>query len=174
MLVGDYTEVEDRSAQKTLEKLKFAQPDCLDIEKRTKEGKPDSRTLGAMRAIQQAMLADNSPKKKRGPMRNAFITTNPLLPDEYFVPQGVDRLVLDMNEPVKYSLLDCPGKYTVKVATFTGASSSIKSRSKTSKRKASPSRVNWPTPPTRRIALRWRCGKRGTKRTSSTIDMRVW
>ena len=53
-------------------------------------------------------------------MRNAFITTNPLLPDEYFVPKGLDRLVLEMNEPVKYSLLDCPGKYTVKIATFTG------------------------------------------------------
>lgn len=120
VLVGDFTDVEDRQAQKTLEKLKFAQPDCLDIQKRAKEGKPDSRTLGAMRAIQQAMLADSSPKKKRGPMRNAFITTNPLLPDEYFVPKGIDRLVLEMNEPVKYCLLDCPGKYTVKVATFTG------------------------------------------------------
>ncbi len=70
--------------------------------------------------IQQAVLPEGNPKKKRGPMRNAFITTNPLLPDEYFVPKGIDRLVLEMNEPVKFSLLDCPGKYTVKVATFTG------------------------------------------------------
>ena len=53
-------------------------------------------------------------------MRKAFITTNPLLPDEYFAPKGIDRLVLEMNQPVKFSLLDCPGKYTVKVATFTG------------------------------------------------------
>jgi hypothetical protein len=66
------------------------------------------------------VLPENSVRKKRGPMQNAFITTNPLLPDEYFVPKGIDRLVLEMNEPVKFSLLDCPGKYTVKVATFTG------------------------------------------------------
>jgi hypothetical protein len=55
-----------------------------------------------------------------GPMKLAFITTNPLLPDEYFRPQGVDRFVARLNEGVKHSLLKCPGKYTVKVATFTG------------------------------------------------------
>src|SRR4029078_465298 len=47
--------------------------------------------------------------------------TNPLLPKEYFVTPGVDRLVLEMNEGVSHSLLDCPGKYTVKVATLNGA-----------------------------------------------------
>jgi len=120
VLVGDYPSVDDRAAQKTLEKLKFAQPECLDLEKRAKEGKPDSRTLGRLRMIQQAVLPESSARKKRGPMGNAFITTNPLLPDEYFVPKGVDKLVLEMNAPVKFSLLDCPGKYTVKVATFTG------------------------------------------------------
>ncbi len=53
-------------------------------------------------------------------MRNAFITTNPLLPPDYYAPKGVDKLVLDMNKGVKWSLLDCPGRYTVKVATFGG------------------------------------------------------
>jgi len=120
VLVGDYSEVDDSSAQKTLDKLKYLQPDCLNLEKRAQEGKPDSRTLGRLRAIQQAVMPETSAQKKRGPMRNAFITTNPLLPDEYFVPKGADRLVLDMNKPVKFSLFDCPGKYTVKVATFTG------------------------------------------------------
>lgn len=120
VLVGDFPTVDDRAAQKTLDKIKYAQPDCLDIEKRTREGKPDSRTLGRLRMIQQAVLPDNNERKKRGPMRNAFLTTNPLLPDEYFVPKGIDPLVLEMNKPVKYCLLDCPGKYTVKVATFTG------------------------------------------------------
>jgi hypothetical protein len=120
VLVGDFPSVDDRTAQKTLEKLKLARPDCLDVEKRAQQGKPDARTLGSLRMIQQAVLPDSSPRKKRGPMRHAFLTTNPLLPDEYFAPKGVDRLVLEMNEPVKFSLLECPGKYTVKVATFTG------------------------------------------------------
>jgi hypothetical protein len=120
VLVGDFASVDDRTAQKTLEKLKVAKPDSLDTDKRVQQGKTDARTLGSVRMIQQAMLPDRSERKKRGPMRHAFLTTNPLLPDEYFAPKGVDRLVLDMNEPVKFSLLDCPGRYTVKVATFTG------------------------------------------------------
>jgi hypothetical protein len=48
------------------------------------------------------------------------VVTNPLLPPEYFVPKGVDKLVLEMNREVPHSLLDCPEPYTVKVATFTG------------------------------------------------------
>ena len=53
-------------------------------------------------------------------MSKAFITTNPLLPAEYYVPKGVDQFVIDMNRHVEHSLLDCPGRYTVQVAHFTG------------------------------------------------------
>ena len=50
-----------------------------------------------------------------------FITRNPLLPEEYFVAKtGLDELVVKMNKNVKYSLLDCPGRYTVQVAHFSG------------------------------------------------------
>ena len=47
VLVGDYPSIDDHAAQKTLQKIKLLQPDCLDLEKRAKQGKPDSRTLGA-------------------------------------------------------------------------------------------------------------------------------
>lgn len=119
VLVGDFPEINER-AQKVLEKIKYAHPDCLDVEKRLAEGKTDSRSLGRLRAIQQAVMPETAMKKHKGPMSHAFITTNPLLPDEYFVPKGVDNLVKEMNAPVEYSLLKCPGKYTVKVATFRG------------------------------------------------------
>ena len=60
-------------------------------------------------------------RRQTGPLAHAFITRNPLLPEDYFVPKGgVDDLVLKINKNVKYSLLDCPGKYTVQVAHFTG------------------------------------------------------
>jgi len=36
------------------------------------------------------------------------------------VPRGVDSLVMSMNKGVKYSLLECPSKYSVRVATFRG------------------------------------------------------
>ena len=54
-------------------------------------------------------------------MGHAFITTNPMLPPDYYAPKnGIDELVLRMNKDVTHSLLDCPGKYTVQVAHFMG------------------------------------------------------
>ena len=55
-------------------------------------------------------------------MRRAFIARNPTIPKEYFVGAGIDPFVLNMNKGVKYSLLDCPAKYTVRVASFRGES----------------------------------------------------
>jgi len=120
VLVGDFSAVDDPAARKMLEKIKYAHPDCLDVEKRLAEGKTDSRSLGRLRMIQQSVMPETAKKKHKGPMSHAFITTNPLLPDEYFAPKGVDKLVQEMNGPVEFSLLKCPGKYTVKVATFKG------------------------------------------------------
>ena len=81
-----------------------------------------TKTLTGWRMIQkQVYEAIGSEKKKKGPMGHAFITTNPLLPPDYFTPKsGIDELVVAMNKGVPYSLLDCPGKYTVQVATFKG------------------------------------------------------
>jgi hypothetical protein len=53
-------------------------------------------------------------------MGHAMITTNPKLGKDFFVPQGIDPLVVEANKGVEHSLLDCPGKYTVQVATFRG------------------------------------------------------
>jgi len=116
VLVGDYPSVDDPEAQETLRKIKYCQPDCLAL----KEGKPTSRNLAGLRWIQSALLLDDNERKKKGPMGHAFVTTNPLLPTEYFAPKGLDPLVIKANEGVEHSLLDCPGKYTVQVAHFTG------------------------------------------------------
>ena len=67
-------------------------------------------------------------------MGHAFITTNPLLPADYYAPRkGIDELVLRMNKGVTHSLLDCPGKYTVQVAHFMGRWSSTSGRSRRSR-----------------------------------------
>lgn len=122
VLVGNYPSVDDPEAQRVLKKIKYMQPECLKLENRVKEGKKDSRTLGGFRLAQLAVYeVARSAKREKGPMRHAFITTNPLLPDEYFVPPGIDPLVEEINKPVKYSLLDCPGRYSCRVARFTGA-----------------------------------------------------
>ncbi len=120
VLVGDYPTVDDPEGQKVLKKLKYAEPESL----RVKDGEPTSQALATLRAFQKqikrATLPADSDELKRRPMGGAFIITNPLVPNEYFVPKGIDRFVEKMNEQVPHSLLDCPGKYTVQVATFTG------------------------------------------------------
>ncbi len=116
VLVGDFRSVDDPEGQRTLKKVKYLTPLTLDPEK----NKSTSQTLAGLRMMQRAVMPDGSDQKKRGPMGSAFMITNPLLPPEYFAPKGIDKLVLDMNKGVKHSLLDCKGKYTVKVATFTG------------------------------------------------------
>jgi hypothetical protein len=119
VLVGNYHGTDDPEAQKTLQKLKRAEPECL----KPAADKPTSQTLAALRTIQKMILPDDNEKKRQGPMGHAFVTTNPLLPADYYAPRkGIDELVLKMNKNVTHSLLDCPGKYTVLVANFTGQS----------------------------------------------------
>jgi hypothetical protein len=113
VVVGDYPAVDDPDAQKALAKIKYCRPKCLELDK----SKPTTRTLASWRLI--ASFASPEAEKK-GPMGHAFVTTNPLLPKDFYVPPGVDKFVVDINKDNKYSLLDCPGRYTVQVAHFAG------------------------------------------------------
>ena len=112
VLVGNYQAVDDAGAQKTLEKLKYCRPKCLELD----PSKPTARTLAGWRLYAKYASPE---KQRKGPLK-AFITTNPKVPQGYYVPQGLDPLVVEMNEPVEHSLLKCPGKFTVQVATFKG------------------------------------------------------
>jgi hypothetical protein len=117
VLVGNFSAADDPEAQKTMQKLKYTHPECLEI----KQNRPTNQSLAGWRMTQKKLQElVGSTKKGKGPMGHAFITTNPLLPKEFFVDMGIDPLVLEMNKEVTHSLLDCPGKYTVQVATFKG------------------------------------------------------
>jgi len=119
VLIGDFESAATPEAQKALKKVKYATPDTLDVNK----NKKTTQSLAGLRLMQQKIhkaAKGEDEWEKKGPMGHAFISTNPILPPEYFVPKGIDKLTLDMNKGAQYSLLDCPEKYTVKVATFTG------------------------------------------------------
>jgi hypothetical protein len=117
VLVGNYAAVDDQEAQETLRKLKFTFPKCLEVDERQQTNQSLAGWRMAQKRLQEAI---GSEKKQKGPMGHAFVTTNPLLPAEFFADPGIDPLVLEMNKDVEHSLLDCPGKYTVQVATFKG------------------------------------------------------
>ncbi|MCA9148795.1 MAG: hypothetical protein KDA92_05830 [Planctomycetales bacterium] len=114
VLVGDFSSVDDTDLQKTLSRIKYAQPECL-----SKSGEKTTRRFAGLREFQRRINQDDK-KKRKGPLRTAFATPNPMLPREFFAPKGVDSEVVKWNEGVKYSLLDCPGKFSVRVATFGG------------------------------------------------------
>lgn len=117
VLVGNYPSIDDPVAQRTLQTLKYAQPECLKVG----DGSRTNQSLAGWRLAQRKLQeAIGSEQKAKGPMGHAFLTTNPLLPDEQVQPGVVDELVVEMNREVPYSLLDCPGRYTVQVATFKG------------------------------------------------------
>lgn len=115
VLVGNFATVNDPAIEKTLKRIKYAQPQSLSLS----DDNPTTLRFAGLRARQKSINNDAA-KKSKGPLGQAFVTRNPLLPDEFFVPKGIDPLVEKMNKGVKYSLLDCAGKYSVRVATFRG------------------------------------------------------
>lgn len=115
VLVGDFPDASNETAQKALRRIKTMTPESIAI----KDGETTNLQLANWREI--CRWGTNN--KKRGPMGTAFLTTNPILPDEYFNPKGgLDPEVAEWNKPVEHSLLKCPGKFTLQVATFRGKS----------------------------------------------------
>ncbi len=115
VLVGEFPSIDDPDAQALLERVKTMQPNSLAV-----DGEKSAQSLAQFRQFQAAMLEKLGKQRPSGPMAQAFLSRNPLLPREYFVPRGVDKFVARMNDGVEHSLLDCPGRYTVQVATFHG------------------------------------------------------
>lgn len=116
VLVGEFAHIDDPEAQNILERVKTLEPEALKVE----TGEATAQSLIDVRQFHRALNQKLGRPVTRGPMGHAFLTRNPLLPKEYFVPQGVDPEVAKWNKDVEHSLLKCPGKYSIKVATFRG------------------------------------------------------
>jgi hypothetical protein len=118
VLVGEFPAIDDPEAKKILQQVKQVTPDTLKVD----AGEESAQSMALVRTIQNQVREKVNPQQKRGPMGHAFLTRNPMLPKEYFVPQGVDSEVAKWNEGVEHSLMKCPGKYSIRVATFRGRS----------------------------------------------------
>jgi len=114
VMVGNFSSVDDPELEKTLEKIKFAKPEVL-----AREGNSKTQRMATVRTLYK--FVDSNPlTKTKGPMGSAFVSRNPLLPKEYFAAQGLDPFLVQLNRDLPDSLLECPGKYSVRVATFRG------------------------------------------------------
>ncbi|WP_425616957.1 hypothetical protein NA78x_000622 [Anatilimnocola sp. NA78] len=123
VMVGNFESVNDPALEKTLAQIKVLKPAML-TQKTQQPGKQASsglsQPLDRIREYYQSLYKSGDARKLKGPMAKAFVTRNPLLPDEYFVAKGLDPFIVDLNKNIPHSLLRNPKKYSVKVATFRG------------------------------------------------------
>jgi hypothetical protein len=118
VMAGNFASIEDPGLTKTLDSIKHATPKVLD----PKYQENSSQRFLGLRTIYRAVTT-NAARKQKGPMGAAFVTRNPLMPEEYFAAKGLDPFLVDMNKDITHSLLKNPGRYTVRVASFRGVDS---------------------------------------------------
>jgi hypothetical protein len=131
VLIGEFPTIDDPAGQKLLMRVKALDPKSL--ESTDEDG--TSQSLSTVRRYHDQLKKQLGYSSNHGPMGHAFFTRNPMLPREYFMPQGVDEDVAKWNKGLEYSLLKCPGKFSMKVATFRGRSTIKQVSDKDTKKK---------------------------------------
>jgi hypothetical protein len=115
VLAGNFGSVEGADVEKTLDLIKHAKPATLGEKYREQS----SQRFAGLRSFYRTVTL-SSENKLKGPMGAAFVTRNPLLPEESFNAKGLDPFLIEINKDLEHSLLHCQGSYTVRVATFRG------------------------------------------------------
>ncbi|MCL2117787.1 MAG: hypothetical protein FWH27_05080 [Planctomycetaceae bacterium] len=122
VLVGDFQSIDDKDINKTFEKIKNLEPECIiaqlkrDIALAEQTGGGFAKTT--MIELQRFSIREYGKNSVR-PLEMAIKCPNPVLPTEYF-SNRVDDFVQKLNADSRYSLLRCPGKHTIKVAEYRG------------------------------------------------------
>ncbi len=122
VLAGEFTSLEDPRVADALQSIRTAHPASLqdDAPDAPRDAQEAASNNWLVQQYRSMIWTRNDRKDKVGRMGAAFVTRNPLLPDDYFEAPKVDAFVANLNKEVEHSLLDCPGKFTVRVASFTG------------------------------------------------------
>ena len=131
VLVGDYESINDPKMQKQMQAIKYAT--AAELQLKGSKDSPTTRRFAGLRSIQKK-LTNRDEKRQKGPLGNAFATRNPMIPREATAPSGIDRLLVDINKGVEYSLLDNPPNTPYVSLRSVVRSSLTRRRSKRSKR----------------------------------------
>jgi hypothetical protein len=118
VLVGEFDSTESPQLKTTLENVKTLKPKTL-MAPGAEPEKQDAASIKGFRSLLRSSTKDKTP----GPLELAFVTRNPLLPLDFFQAPEMEKFVYDLNRDAGYgenSLLDCKGKYSVRVMTFRG------------------------------------------------------
>lgn len=113
VLAGNYSSLDDDTAQSTLKWIKDYDPKCL------KEG--------------VVYVPREDVRKRNGgrptPLTAAFLTINPMLNPEEVASRNIDPLLLRLNHRERHSLLENKGKVTLIVASFAGKVKAVSGQS---------------------------------------------
>ncbi len=122
VLVGEYDTVEHPSIERDLKRIRTAKPAVFQDPNEVAAETNRSNPVTTVKSITNKIFsqAGRDGQASPGPMSQAFVTRNPMLPEEYFTAPQVDSFVHQMNDGLHHSLLDCKGRYTVVVKTFEG------------------------------------------------------
>ena len=119
VLLGDFPSVEDEKAQQMLSQIKRLAPKSLLGTDANALSQDNDLAGGQLRLYRE--FVNHKHNSEGNTLRNAFMLPNPLLPEEYFAARSIDEFVIGINRKVRrYSLLECPGRYSVRIATFRG------------------------------------------------------
>lgn len=123
VLVGEFTSTNDPRFDNALNAVRVAQPIALGATDTKDASEKDPNWLVKNTRALFWWQSSRNDNLQKGPMGAAFKTRNPLLPAEYFQDAPtLDSFVTSLNKQVKHSLLDCKGRFTVRVASFYGQS----------------------------------------------------
>ncbi len=119
VLVGEYDTIDHPSVERDLKTIRTA---YLAVFRNADQSRKSSDRLSPIERVKDltSEMLSKRTDKKYGPMGNAFVTRNPILPQGYFEHPQVDSFVNQLNDGVPFSLLKSNGKYTVVVKTFEG------------------------------------------------------
>ena len=132
VLVGDFDSIDSPAITETLSKIKRITPSMM--ANGAEPSDPNSDTVSSYRKYLQKIVIKSKENAKEnavanpGPMFGAFVTRNPLLPAEFYKAPELDKFVKKLNEEKNFSdfsLINCAGKYTVRVAVFRGDDQSV-------------------------------------------------
>ena len=109
VFVGNFTSIDDEKSQSILAQIRKLKPKTLQYH----------GDFGMENPLAEDFAAHGL-SNGQGPMGRAFFSTNPLSVKDDSNGVYVDPKVAGYNRNIKYSLLDCPGKYSVQIGTFRG------------------------------------------------------
>ena len=124
VLVGNYKSVESSQAQRDLAIIKKLQPETMKFHSANIQDTP--QVGERMRADSEAIFDSTNGVRKmklgnsKFPLRLALLVINPMTPEDQVAAAEVDHYIVNLNKDRKYTLLDNPKAYTLKVASFSG------------------------------------------------------